>query len=77
MTHRENETRDDIVGALDEYFNRGVDKKKFLDVSRIPLICQDIKQIRDDLEELKDSHKWVSRVVIGAVIVGVVTMILK
>ena len=45
---------DEILKALDQYFSR---QKKFIDTSRIPLICQDISQIHADLKEVKDMMK--------------------
>ncbi len=43
-----------INEALEEYFNRGVEQKKFLDVSRIPLICQDISNIHTAVQDIKE-----------------------
>lgn len=40
-------------------------QKRFIDVTRIPVICADIADIKDDI-------KWVTRLIIGAVIIGLV-----
>ena len=39
----------EIIKVLDDYFSR---EKKFIDTSRIPLICQDIRQIHSELSEI-------------------------
>lgn len=84
MNTEENKTKEYLISVLDEYFDRGVDKKKFIDVNRIPLICQDIFNIHKDIGEIKenqkemqDNVKWVVRLIIGAVILAGIAMILK
>ena len=47
---------EDIIKALDTYFNRET-PPKFVNVSRVPLICQDIIQIKNGISELKESIK--------------------
>lgn len=49
-------TEEEIVKALDSYFDRE-SPPKFINVSRIPLICQDILAIKNSLVELKDAIK--------------------
>lgn len=44
-----------IEDAVERAFQVGVDSKRFIDVSRIPLICQSIVQIGDDISEIKVS----------------------
>lgn len=48
-------TREEIKQAVIEAFSVGVDNKRFIDVSRIPLICQSINQIGIDIKEIKES----------------------
>jgi hypothetical protein len=69
--------KDEMLTILDEYFNRGVDKKKFVDVSRIPLICQDISNIHKSLEKIEDNVSWVVKLIVGAVLLGLIALILK
>ncbi len=38
-----------IITALDTYFSR---EKKFIDTSRIPLICQDIHGLHEEMKEM-------------------------
>ena len=46
----------DIIKALDIYFNRE-SPPKFVNVSRVPLICQNINTIYKDIGEIKESVK--------------------
>lgn len=45
-----------IIKALNSYFDRE-NPPKFINVSRIPLICQDIKAIRDSIGRLEKAVK--------------------
>jgi len=65
----------ELMETLDEYFNRGVEKGKFIDTSRIPLICQDISVIHQDVKEIKETITWISRLVIGAVVLALLGVI--
>lgn len=49
----------ELIKALDAYFNQD---KKFIDVSRIPLICQDIRGIHKSLEDInqKLDNKYIT-----------------
>lgn len=42
-----------IEDAVVRAFSAGVDQKRFIDVSRVPLICQSINQIALDIKEIK------------------------
>lgn len=72
----EENRKQEMLVILDEYFNRGVDKKKFIDVNRIPLICQDISNIHKSLDKIESSLDWAVKIVIGAVILALLGMIL-
>lgn len=74
---------DKLIDALDRYFQKD---KKYIDTSRIPLICQDISQIHKDIKEIKDLMKdtyvtndkfWPVRAIVyggaGIILVGVFT----
>lgn len=43
-----------IRAAVEDAFSSGVKDKRFIDVSRVPLICQSINQIGKDIGEIKD-----------------------
>lgn len=74
---RQTRQKQEMLDVLDAYFNAGVDKKKFIDVSRIPLICQDIKVIHSSIEKIDSNVTWVVRLIIGAVLLAGVAMIFK
>ena len=71
------ENKNYLLDVLDEYFNRGVDKKKFIDVNRIPLICQDISSIHKSIEKIEDNVTWIVRLIIGAVLLGLIAILIK
>lgn len=77
QTQKEKETKEYMLGILDEYFNRGVDRKKFIDVNRIPLICQDINSMHKSIEKIEDNMTWIVRLILGAIILAVIAMIIK
>lgn len=41
--------------TLERYFNRGLDSKKFVDISRIPFICDDIKNIHVTMDSMNET----------------------
>lgn len=45
-------------------------------IRRIPLICQDVKQIHADIADIKGNTKWVVRLIIGAVVIGVLGLVI-
>lgn len=44
-------------------------------IQRVPIICTNIMQMHDDIKALKDTQVWVARLVIGAVILGLLKFI--
>ena len=64
-----------MLDVLDEYFNRGVDKKKFINTDRIPLICQDIAYIHQRIEKIDDSLTWIVRLIVGAVVLALLGLV--
>ena len=53
------------------------EKGRYVDVTRIPLICQAIVGIDKRLGGIEDNQKWVTRLIIGAVIAALLALILK
>ena len=58
------------------------DKQRFINVNRVPLICQSIIQINKDMGDLKGSIKaiednlgWGVKIVLGVVIMGVMGLL--
>lgn len=46
-------------------------------VARIPVICNDIRTIKDDLRGMKDNLTWFVRIIVGAVILALIALVLK
>ena len=40
------------IKIIKEYFDEGEERKRFIDVNRIPFICDDIRQLKNDLKLL-------------------------
>lgn len=70
---------DSITDTIKDAFktDNGDGQKKFIDITRIPLICHDIATMRGDIATINDNLKWGPRVVIGAVILALIGMVLK
>lgn len=71
---------DVLKNVFGEFENSG----RFIDIKRIPLICAQITKIHDDNERQKadisninDNLKWAVRIVLGAVIMGLLTLLFK
>ena len=73
---QDDRTKEKMLDTLDEYFNRGIDKKKFIDVNRIPLICQDIANIHQSIAKLEDNTTWIVRLIIGAIVLALLGLVL-
>ena len=44
-------------------------------VRRIPLICQDVKQIHSDIASINDNLKWGVRIILGAIILAMLKLL--
>lgn len=66
---------DAIAVALKDVFGEKENSGRFIDTSRIPLICQDIKGIHTELSGIQDNMKWIIRLIIGAVIMALLGLI--
>lgn len=69
--------KEELLDTLDEYFSRGVDRKKFIDVNRIPLICQDISNIHKSISKIEEYISWLIKLVVGGVVLALLAMIFK
>ena len=70
-----------LAEALRQVFGEGQERQRFIDITRIPLICQSIINISDDLKaiNLKLDEKVVSQDQFGpvkAIVYGLVSTIL-
>lgn len=65
--------------ALEKVFNiedKG-GQRRFVDVTRVPLICQAIVSMEARMGAIEDNLRWGVRIVIGAVILAVLALIIK
>jgi hypothetical protein len=58
--------------AMTRFFNRGVSDKKFIDISRVPFLCDAVKNIDKTLIDLNEAQAeqsrdalWTKRIMIG------------
>lgn len=47
-----------LESAMEKFFSRGIGEKRFVDVGRIPFICDDIRGIRATIESLQSDLRW-------------------
>lgn len=50
---------------------------RFVNISRVPLICQAIVGIEERLNKIDSNIGWGVKIVLGAVILGVVALVIK
>jgi hypothetical protein len=71
-------TKADLLEALKEVFGgsdtEDPNQMRIL-VRRIPILCTNVLQMHADISDIKDNFKWGTRIVIGAVILGVLKLI--
>jgi len=66
-----------LADALREVFDANIDSGRFVDVKRIPLICASIVSQANDIKSIKEDLKWAVRIVIGAVLLGLLALLFK
>lgn len=64
-----------LESAMGKFFGRGVEEKRFVDVGRIPFICDDLRGIHDILGDINLIFK-ISAAVLGAVFLPVMGWLL-
>lgn len=52
-------------------------EQRFIDTARIPLICKDIANIKEDVNDIRADIKKGVWIIIGAVLLGLLAQILK
>jgi hypothetical protein len=45
-------------------------------VARIPVICNDIKTMKDDIKSISDNITWGVRIVVGAVVLALIGLVI-
>lgn len=53
------------------------DKEMQIYLPRIPLLCQQVLSMKTSIEKIDDNIAWVVRIIIGAVILALLTLIFK
>jgi len=73
------ETKAALLEGLKEVFGEGDEHNSSqmrVLVRRIPILCQDIKAMHEDIAAINDNLKWAVRLVIGAILLAVVKLVL-
>lgn len=58
-----------LESAMTRFFSRGVQEKRFIDVGRIPFICDDLSGIHGILTGMSNDSKWVKRITAASAII--------
>lgn len=73
------QTTESLVKALREVFGEHEQAQRFVDVTRIPLICKSIVEMHEDMALIKVSLNLIQKLVFGAVsiiLIGVIGAVL-
>jgi hypothetical protein len=74
---REAQMHETLVKALREVLVDGESEERPMLIKRIPFICKDILDMKDKISDINDNLKWGVRIVLGAVIMGVLALLFK
>src|SRR3990167_7102289 len=66
-----------LAQVLRDVLEKGKDQGKYVDVGRIPFICQDIRTVKEQINEIHGNISWVVKLIVGAVILAALTLIFK
>lgn len=66
-----------LAQVLREVLDKGKAQGKYIDIGRIPFICDHIETTDKRLEKIEDNITWGVRVIIGAVITLAIALIFK
>jgi hypothetical protein len=71
-------TKDALLAGLKEVFGNSDSnnpQQMTILVRRIPILCTNIEVMHQDISELKGTLTWASRLVVGTVIVGMLSLL--
>ena len=72
--------KEGVMEALQEVFgysDKAADSPEMtVLIRRIPLICQDVRDMKEDISEIKGNTQWVVRLILGAVLVALLSMVI-
>lgn len=54
-----------LESAMERFFSRGVQEKRFIDVGRIPFICDDLSGIHTQIGDQGNDIRWIKWLVMG------------
>ena len=69
-----------VKDAIAEFFSRGVENKKFIDIGRIPFICDDIVKIHISQSSMENNIWWIMTIgggIGGTILLGIGYLALK
>jgi hypothetical protein len=58
-----------LESAMARFFSRGIQEKRFIDVGRIPFICDDLAGIHKILASMSNDSKWVRRITAASAVI--------
>lgn len=74
---REAENTRALTEALRDVFGEHEKTNRFVDVTRIPLICRSIIETNARLNKIEENLAWGVKIVLGTVILGVLALLFK
>lgn len=74
---RERENTRALTVALRDVFGEHEKTNRFIDVTRIPLICKSILETSSRITKIEENISWGIKIIIGAVILGVLGLLIK
>lgn len=63
--------------AVREELNATMGDRRYINLERVPLICQSIVRIDKTLEEVQNNITWAVRIIIGAVLLALLSLVFK
>ena len=69
-----------IGEAISDFFDRGVTSKKYVDIGRIPFICDDIEKIHLSINAIESNVWWIMTIgggIGGTILLGIGYLALK
>lgn len=63
--------------AVREELNAHMGDRRYINLERVPLICQSIVRIDKSLEDVQNNITWGVRIVIGAVLLALLAVVIK
>ena len=79
LKHSKQQQQENLEEALRSIFGEDSERQRFINISKIPLICKDISKIKDDVVDLKIRQSYYAGgiIVAGALAQYIVSHILK